>query len=196
MSEINRFEEVLGGVVQADTKEGRFVILVENAMGGTVLNTDDDLPGLRVPATAEEAKRAKYMLMWPVDNRPTPLIMTYPGATGGFDFRGGFGGNSPQGPMTPTMWLTHPGNQEGTTIPSGYKGLGYTDGTFTLASGEYVFSANITVPGAALIVADTSSDSAADAGKPKYVATAAEGKIGVVEAYDSSTGRLTIRVNE
>lgn len=193
MAELNRFEEVAGGVVQADTKEGRFVILVANAMGGTFLNVDDDLPGVRVPATAEEAKRAKYMLMWTVDNRQSPLVMSYPGVQ--FDFRGGFV-NSTQGPITPTMWLTHPGNQEGTTIPSGYKGLLYTDGTFTLASGEYIDSAEIKVPGAALIVADTASDSAADAGKPKYTATAAEGKIGVTEAYDSATGRLTIRVNE
>lgn len=193
--EINRFEEVLGGVMQEDTVEGRFVILVANAMGGTFINVDDDLPGLRVPATAEEAKRAKYVSAWAVDNRQSPLVMSYPSATGGFDFRGGWV-NSPSGPITPTMWLTHPGNQEGTTIPSGYKALGYTDGTFTFPSGAYVYSAEIIVPGAAIIIADTASDSASDAGKPKYTATAAEGKVGVTEAYDSATGRLTIRVNE
>lgn len=193
MAEINRFEEVLGGVVQADTVEGRFVILVANAMGGLFMNTDADLPGLRVPATAEEAKRAKYVLMWAVDNRQSPLVMAYPSTT--YDFRGGWV-NGTQGPITPTMWLTHPGNQEGTTIPSGYKALGYTDGTFTFPSGAYVESDEIKVPGAAIIIADTASDSAADAGKPKYTATAAEGKVGVTEAYDSATGRLTIRVNE
>jgi len=193
--EINRFEEVLGGVIQADTVEGRFVILVANTMGGTFLNVDDDLPGLRVPATAEEAKRAKYVSAWAVDNRQSPLVMCYPSATGGYDFRGGWV-NSPSGPISQTLWLTHPGNQEGTTIPSGYKALGYTDGTFTFPSGAYVYSADITVPGAAVIVADTASDGASEAGKPKYTATAAEGKVGVVEDYDSATGRLTIRVNE
>ena len=191
--EINRFEEVLGGVVQADTVEGRFVILVANAMGGLFMNTDTDLPGLRVPATAEEAKRAKYVSAWAVDNRQSPLVMAYPSTT--FDFRGGWV-NSPSGPIAPTMWLTHPGNQEGTTIPSGYKALGYTDGTFTFPSGAYVDNASLHTPGAAVIVADTASDGAANAGKPKYQASVALGYVGVVEAYDSSTGRLTIRVNE
>jgi hypothetical protein len=189
MAELNRFEEVLGGVVQADTVEGRFVILVANAINGTFMNVDDDIPGLKVPSTAEEAKRAKYMLLWAVDNRKAPLVMSYPSTT--FDFRGGFV-NSPSGPVSQTLWLTHPGNQEGTTIPSGYKALGYTDGTFTLASGEYIDSADIRVPGAALVV----EYSGADAGKPKYTATAAEGKIGVTELFDSTTNRLTIRVNE
>ena len=194
MAELNRFEEVAGGVVQEDTVEGRFVIMVANTMGGLFMNTDADLPGLRVPATDEEAKRAKYMLMWPVDNRQSPLVMSYPSTT--FAFRGGFGVAGQQGPITPTMWLTHPGNQEGTTIPSGYKGLAYTDGTFTLPSGAYIDSPDIRVPGAALIVANTATDTAANAGKPKYLAAAAEGKIGVTEAFDSATGRLTIRVNE
>lgn len=191
--EINRFEEVMGGVVQADTVEGRFVIMVANAMGGTIMNVDSDLPGLRVPATAEEAKRAKYVLAWAVDNRPSPLVMSYPSTT--YDFRGGWV-NSDSGPISSTVWLTHPGNQEGTTIPSGYKALGYTDGTFTFPSGAYVYSANIIVPGAAICIADTSSDGASDAGKPKYLASAAVGMVGVTESYDSATGRLTIRVNE
>lgn len=192
--EINRFEEVLGGQLQADTVEGRFVILVANTMGGTVMNTNTDLPGLRVPATAEEAKRAKYVLAWAVDNRQSPLVMTYPNTP--FAFRGGYGVAGTQGPIAPTMWLTHPGNQEGATIPSGYLALGYTDGTFTLPSGAYVDSVNIKVPGAAIVIADTATDGAGSAGKPKYLAAAVEGKVGVTEAYDSATGRLTIRVNE
>lgn len=195
--EINRFEEVLGGITQADTVEGRFVILVANAHLGTYINLNDDLPGLRVPATAEEAKRAKYVLAWAVDNR-TPPIVNYERdfAAPLFDERGGFASAAGTNPRSVTMWLSQPGHQEGTTIPSGYKALGYTDGTFTFPSGAYVDSDEIKVPGAAIIVADTASDSADDAGKPKYTATAAEGKIGVTEAYDSATGRLTIRVNE
>jgi hypothetical protein len=188
--EINRFEEVLGGVVQADTVEGRFVILVANAMGGLFMNTDTDLPGLRVPGTAEEAKRAKYVLAWAVDNRPSPLVMSYPSSVWGT--RGGWGEATPTGPIAPTMWLTHPGNQEGTTVPSGYKALGYTDGTFTFPSGAFIDSDEIKVPGAAIIV----EYSGADAGKPKYTATAAEGKIGVTETFDAAAYRLTIRVNE
>lgn len=189
--EINRFEDVIGVVAQADVVEGRFVVLTSNAHGGLFMNTDTDLPGAKVPATAEEAKRAKYCITFAVDNRQAPIV-DYPKTT--FDFRGGWV-NSPAGPLTGvTMWLTHPGNQEGQTIPSGYKALGYTEGTFTLPSGAYIYDADLIVPGAAFIIADTASDGAGEAGKVKYTATMAAGVIGVVEAYDSETGKLTVRV--
>lgn len=188
--EINRFEDVLGVVTQADTVEGRLVVLTTNAFQGTFINVNADLAGAKVPATAEEAKRAKFVLAWAVDNRESPLV-NYPSTA--FDFRGGFV-NSTQGPLSLTMWLTHPGNQEGTTIPSGYKALAYTEGTFTFPSGAFVDSAQIKVPGAAIIVADTASDGAGEAGKPKYTASMAAGVIGFTESYDAETGRLTIRI--
>jgi hypothetical protein len=189
--EINRFEDVLGVVAQADIVEGRFVVLTSNSFGGSFMNTDTDLPGAKVPATAEEAKRAKFCITFAVDNREVPIV-DYPATE--FDFRGGWV-NSPAGPLTGLkMWLTHPGNQEGQTIPSGYKALAYTEGTFTIPSGAYVYSSNIIVPGAALIVADTASDGAGEAGKPKYTASMAAGVIGFTEAYDSATGALTVRV--
>lgn len=185
--EINRFEDVIGVVPQADVVEGRFVVLVANAMGGDFMNTDDDLPGARVPGTAEEAKRAKFCITFAVDNREAPIV-DWPRTA--FDFRGGWV-NSPTGPLTGVkMWLTHPGNQEGQTIPSGYRALGYTEGTFTLPSGHYVESDEIKVPGAAIIV-EYSGD---DAGKPKYTATFAAGVIGFTEDFQTDTGRLTIRV--
>lgn len=191
--EINRFEDVIGLVPQADTVEGRLVVLVANAMGGSFINLNSDLPGARVPATAEEAKRAKFVLAWAVDNRESPIV-NYDSLRTEFDFRGGFV-NSQSGPLTGlTMWLTHPGNQEGTTIPSGYKALGYTEGTFTFPSGAFIYDANIIVPGAAIIVADTASDGAGSAGKPKYTATMAAGVIGFTEDYDADTNRLTIRI--
>ena len=189
--EINRFEDVIGVVAQEDVVEGRFVIMIANAMGVDFMNVDDDLPGARVPATAEEAKRAKFCITWAVDNRQAPII-DYPKAA--FDFRGGWV-NSTAGPLTGVkMWLSHPGNQESQTIPSGYKALGYTEGTFTLPSGQYIDSDEIKVPGAAIIVANTADDTAAEAGKPKYTATMAVGVIGFTEDYQTDTGRLTIRV--
>jgi hypothetical protein len=191
--EINRFEDVIGVVTQADTVEGRFVVLCANNFGGLFINVDADLPGAKVPATAEEAKRAKFVLAWAVDNRESPIV-NYDSLKTAFDFRGGFV-RSQSGPLSGlTMWLTHPGNQEGTTVPSGYKALGYTEGTFTFPSGAYIYDANIIVPGAAIIVADTASDGAGSAGKPKYTASMAAGVIGFTEDYDATTGRLTIRV--
>jgi len=189
--EINRFEDVIGVQLQSAAVEGRFVVLVANTLGGTIMNTNEDLPGARVPATAEEAKRAKYCLTWAVDNRQTPIV-DWPSSV--YDFRGGWVNNT-AGPLTgQTMYLTHPGNQESGTIPSGYKALGYTEGTFTIPSGQYIYNANIIVPGAAIMVANTADDTAAEAGKPKYTATMAAGVIGVTETYDTDTGALTIRV--
>lgn len=189
--EINRFEDVIGVVAQANVVEGRFVLMVANAMGGLFMNTDADLPGARVPATPDEATRAKFCITWPVDNRQSPLVFSYPHTD--WDMRNGWV-NSPTGPITPTMYLTHPGNQNSQTIPSGFKALAYTEGTFTLPSGQYVDSVAIRVPGAAIVIADTATDGAADAGKPKVSASGIYGVIGYTEVWDSNDASLTIRV--
>ena len=189
--EINRFEDVIGVRVLADTVEGRFVCLTAHNLGGAIMNVDADVPGAKVPATAEEAKRAKFCVTFAVDHRPSPIV-DWPQTQ--FDFRGGFV-NSTAGPLTGLkMWMTHPGNQESQTIPSGYKALGFTEGTFTIPSGQYIDNANLHVPGAAVMIADTASDGAPSAGMPKYQATLALGYIGFVQSWDSTTGALTIRV--
>ncbi len=189
--EINRFEDVLGVVAQQDITEGRFVVLTANALGGLFMNTDTDLPGAKLPATAEEAKRAKFCLTFAVDNRPAPII-DYPSTT--FDFRGGWV-NASAGPLTGLkMWLTHPGNQKNQVVPSGYKALAFTEGTFTIPSGQYIANNALHTPGAAFIVADVATDGAAEAGKVKYAASMAVGVIGFVQVYDAATGDLTVRV--
>lgn len=190
--EINRFEDVLGVKVQEDITEGRFVVLTTNAITGDFINVDTDLPGVKLPDTTEEATRAKFCVTFAVDNRDAPIInyTTYP-----WDTRGGWGGNTPAGPLTGvTMYLTHPGNQESMTIPSGQKALAFTECTLTLPSGQYVDSADIRIPGAALIVCNAADDGASDAGKPKYTASMAVGVIGFTQEYNSSNGALTIRV--
>lgn len=188
--EINRFEDVLGVVALADVVEGRFVVLTSHSFSED-FGSLSDLPGAKVPATAEEAKRAVYVITWKVDNRPTPIIDSIPSMA--FAERGGFSEDA-NAPFSATVYLTHPGNQEGLTIPSGASALAYTDGTFTLPSGSYVYSSNIIVPGAALVVADTATDGAGSAGKLKYTASMAAGVVGVTERYDSSTGKLTVRI--
>jgi hypothetical protein len=186
--EINDFESVKGVRLLADTVEGRFVIFTSHNLGGAIMNVDADLPGARVPTTAEEATRAKYCVTFAVDNRPTPIV-DWPQTE--YDFRGGVV-NSQQGPLTGVkMWLTHPGNQESQTIPSGYKALAFSEGTFTIPSGQYVYSADLQTPGAAIVI----EYSGVDAGKPKYTATNAVGVIGFVRHYDATTGALTIDVD-
>jgi hypothetical protein len=183
--EINRFEDIVGGVAQADIVEGRFVLLTANTVSEN-FGSKEDLPGMKVPSTAEEATRAKYVSAFAVDNRPTPIYQPAPSMD--FALRGGFD-QAANLPFATTVYLTHPGNQEGMTIPSGASMLGFEEGTFTLPSGAYVYSADIIVPGAALVV----EYSGADAGKPKYVATNAVGVVGETDRYDATDGRLTIR---
>lgn len=187
--EINQFDDVLGVMPVADVVEGRFVVLTSHTFSSD-FGSDTDLPGAKVPATAEEAKRATYCITWKVDNRPTPI---YAVPSMSFAERGGWN-QTANAPFSTTVYLTHPGNQEGLTIPSGVSALAYTEGTFTLPSGAYVYSSNIIVPGAAIVIADTATDGAGSAGKPKYAASFVAGVIGETRQYDSTTGRLTIRV--
>lgn len=187
--EINEFEKVLGVMPVEDIVEGRFVLFTSHTFSSD-FGSDTDLPGVKLPDTAEEATRARYCLTWKVDNRQTPIY-----AVPSFSFaeRGGWN-QAANAPFSTTVYLTHPGNQESLTIASGTTSLAYTDGTFTIPSGQYVYDANIIVTGAAIVIADTATDGASVAGKPKYTATNAVGVIGETRHYDSTTGALTIRV--
>lgn len=189
--EINRFDDVLGVKTQQAIVEGRFVSLCAQTISGLYMNIDADLPGVRLPVDAEDARRAKFCVTFAVDNRETPIV-DYPNTS--YDFRGGWV-NSTQGPLTGvTMWLTPPGNQEGQTIPSGYKALAFTEATVTLPSGHYVDSADIRVPGAAIVVSNVADHGAGVAGMPRYAAAMAAGVIGFTQTYDAHDGRLTVRI--
>ena len=114
--EINDFDEAVGVVAQADTVEGRFVLMVSNAAGSYNFGSRTDLPGVRVPATAEEAKRAKYCLGFAADNRPTPILEPMPSMN--FAVRGGWD-QAANNNFSATVYTTHPANQEGLTVASG-----------------------------------------------------------------------------
>lgn len=189
--EINRFEDVIGVRVIEDVVEGRFVCLTSHNLGGEIMNVDADVPGAKLPTSAEEAKRARYCVTFAVDNRPTPIV-DWPQTA--FDFRGGFV-NSTAGPLTGVkMWLTHPGNQENQTIPSGYKALAFTEAYVTIPSGQYVYSAGLEVPGAAV---EIETSAGADRGKPKELATYdSDTAIGRVIDFDEATMNLTIKIND
>jgi len=186
--EINAFEDVIGVIANADTVEGRFVVLTAHTFS-IDFGSQTDLPGAKIPATAEEAKRAKYVLTWAVDNRPLPIIQSYPQLS--YALRGGFD-QAANTPFANTMYTTYPGNQDGLTIPSGVQALAFSNGTFTLPSGSFVYSADIIVPGASLIVANTADDGA-DAGKVTYTATEAVGVVFETYGYDSDKNELTVK---
>ena len=188
--EIREFEDVLGVMPVEDIVEGRFVLFTSHTFSAD-FGSETDLPGVKLPDTAEEAKRAKYCLTWKVDNTEFPhyAVPSY-----SFAQRGGWD-QAANAPFSTTVYLTHPGNQEGLTIPSGVSALAYTEGTFTIPSGSYIYDASIVTPGAALIVADANTDGAGEAGKIKYTATMAVGVIGETREYDSATGKLTVKIN-
>ena len=164
--EINNFLRVEGVEVVADIVEGRFGLMCANTDTGV----KSDLPGFRVPATAEEALRSKYIVTWPVDNRQPPLISPMPSYA--FALRDGGFDQVANTPLTPSkVYLTYPGYTNGATIPSGNMALAFTDGIFTIPSGGFTDSADIHVAGAMFTV----GYSGAAAGKPVYAAADAVG---------------------
>lgn len=188
--EINRFELVKGVVAVADIVEGRFGLLVANPLTHD-FGSWADLPGFRVPATADEAKKAKYVVTWEVTNRKPPFYQPMPSMA--FALRGGFD-QAANTPLTSTtVYTVYPGYQDSVTIPSGTPALAFGTGTYTIPSGQYIDSADIKVVGASIIIANTAEDTT-DAGKPKYQATVDDRVIGTTRFYDSSTGNLMIDV--
>lgn len=189
--ELNKVNgDIKGVVLTADTVEGRMVCLTSHTFNND-FGSQTDLPGAKVPGTADEAKRARFIITWQVDNRTPPYYNPQPSYA--WSLRsGGFGGAA-NVPFSATVWLTYPGYQNGVTIPSGTAALAYGAGTYTVQSGQYIHSSSLETPGAPLKV----SYSGADAGKLEYQATwDADLVVGVVDRFDSSTFALTFTTKE
>ena len=187
--EINKLGENIYGVVPvANVVEGKFGLFVTHAWDYD-FGSNVDLPGFRVPATIEEAKRAKYIITWAVSNLPEPFMYPMPHPT--FSTRQGFGtaGNAP---WLAGVYLTYPGNQDSQTIPSGVPSLAFTDGIFTVPTDCYIANVNLHVPGSPVIVANTAEDGA-DAGKLKYQALMDERVVGFTVGYNATSGKLTVQ---
>lgn len=187
--EINDLDRAVGCVTTEDIVEGRFVLFVDHSWSHD-FGSREDLVGVKLPDTADEAAKAKYILTWPVSNEQTPLYVPTP--TIAWSLRQGGWDKAANTPFDAKVFLTYPGYTDGETIPSGSLAVAHTDGIYTLPLGAYVADANIIVPGAAIVV----STDGADAGKPTYTAAEAVGVIGHTERYDSVTGALTVRLDE
>lgn len=183
------YRDILSVVTTADVVEGRFGLLTTH-IHSYDFGSREDLPGWKVPATAEEAKRARFLIAWAVDNRPTPIYSTIPSTV--WNTRQGYG-QAPNVPFSATVYLTQPNHQVGLTIPSGIPALAFNGGAYTLPSGAYVDSADIHNVGAMVIVANTAEDTT-DAGKLKYQSTMDERVVGLVTEYNSSDASLTVRL--
>jgi len=122
--EIHKFTDILGKVCESDIYEGRMVLLTRG--------TDR----ARLPHSLVDARMARYVIAWPVENRVLPIYDPYPTFTRalrlGFD-------QTANTPFSATAYTFYP-NLSDTTfeIPSGTGCLLYDKGEFTVGSGEWV----------------------------------------------------------
>jgi hypothetical protein len=189
--EIRHYGDTILGVVAMDAiPEGRMVVL---AAHGTSygFGSREDTPGARVPATATEARRARYCIAFAVDNRSLPIYEPTPFFT--FALRQGWDQDS-NVPFDAEVQLTHPSNKLAQTIPSGSLALAYGEGLYTVPSGSYVYSADIEVPGTQLAVANTADDG--DNAGMLFVSTDIYGDdvVAEVHQYYDDTAALTFKV--
>lgn len=178
--EINRFDNAHGVTALENIKEGLMVVMTSDASGN---------PAVRRPANATEAKDARFVAVWAQSNLKFPGPLAYPSIA--FSLRpGGFDQAQNNSPMSLNVWLTYPGNQEGTTIPSGYDLVahGGDEGVYTVESGMFVADAGL-VPGAKLEALNLTDDTT-DAGKLNLTTTDAD-TVAYVVKYDTTKQRLT-----
>lgn len=185
--EINKFSDIIGVLATEDIVEGRMVLLTSHTWSHD-FGSRTDLPGIKLPDDSTEAARAKYVVLFAQDNRGLPIYQPMPSYP--FNLRKGWGVGTDNVPFSTTVFLTHPGNMIGQTIPSGELAVAHGGGVYTVPSGAYLYNASLETPGAQLTVANTADDSAADAGKLKYSASAG---VAIVERYNSTTKELTFR---
>jgi hypothetical protein len=186
--EINRADgNIIGGVANEDMVEGRMVLLTSHTFDYNY-GSKKDLPGFKLPTTADEAERAKFIVTWAEDNRPTPIYDSMPQNLTAM--RNGWSVSS-NVPFTSVVRLTQPGHQDGVTIPSGTQCLAYGKGSYTVKSGMYIDSASFGM-GALLSVSYGSGTE----GKLQYQATWDDTVVGVVESWDATTGELCFTSRE
>lgn len=177
--EINKYNDIIGGITLADVAEGRMVVLAAPPTG-----TDDGVYGVRIPASSAEAARARYVVAWPPTNFEAPYVRSWPQVS--WALRSYFDQDA-NSPASVTMSYTYEGDRENSTVPSGYLVRVFGPGAvFTLTSGHFVDSESLDV-GAPLSVEYSGND----AGKPKYDAA---GTTLIVEDYDSTNLLLTVRI--
>lgn len=188
--EINKQSDVLGVITTEDITEGRMVLLTSHpGFPDDLTGRQTDIPGVKLPDTEAEANRARYALTWKVDRREPPII-NWPAHS--YALRQAFD-QSANTPITgKTIYLTYPGYQESVTIPSGTHSLAMGGGTYTVPSGQFVYSGAMQTPGTRLSVANAADDGVANAGMLK-IQEGAEEYVAVVERFDTSEFSLTFR---
>ncbi len=186
-------DQPLGVLTTENIVEGRFVLLTDHNMSED-FGSLTDLPGVKLPDTEAEANRARYCISWTAPDREVSPGNVWFVPTPSYDWalRGGWD-QAANLPMTGvTVRTTWPGNQTGTTIPSGTKAIVLTHGAIvTIPSGGYVYSAEVEVPGNLLEVLNAADDGEAYAGMLSYNAN---GTIAEVFKFNETDASLTVRI--
>lgn len=183
--QVNKYLDIFGGITKEDIHSGRMVILVPTSAeswGGDGNGTY----GVELPASADEAKLARFCIDWTPTNMQAPYLSTTPSES--WALRGGWD-KAANTPFQTTMSQTYWGDYEDYLIPSGTLVRVFNQGAvLTVASGQFV-PAGIT-QGCTLQV----EHSGADAGKLKVSDPATEPVIAITEWYDAENMRLTFRI--
>jgi len=187
--EIRKYVDIEGVVVTEDIVEGRMVLFTSHSWDHD-FGSWSDLKGVKLPDNSTESGRAFYVLGFALDNSLLPIYEPTPALA--WATRMGFE-SAANVPFTAKVYLTHPANMIGQTLPSGTLGLAFAGGVFTVPSGAFIYTANLVTPGTELVVANTNDDGAGSAGKLKYSATAG---VAIVERYNSDTQELTFRTSQ
>lgn len=185
---INHLDEVFSCVNLQEAYEGLFGVLTTHSVDYN-FGSRTDLPGFKLPATAAEASKARFMLGHAVTNVEPPIYEPAPYAT--YQLRQGFGG-ADTAPFNATVHVTPPSLTEGVPVASGAVALAFGAGVYTIPSGLYIDNASL-VAGAPVVVANTAEDGASNAGKLKYQATVDSRVIGFVVRKESD-GSLVVKV--
>jgi len=185
--EVNKYTDIMGVVATQDIPEGRMVLITAQSTSHN-FGSREDLVGIKLPANSAEAGRAKYVVAFALDNRPLPLVDSYPALD--WAMRHGGWDRPRNAPFNANIKLTYPANDDDVqTVMSGSLALAFDKGVFSVTSGNFVYSASL-VPGAHLVVANTADDGASNAGKLKFSASAG---VAVVERLDTDRMILTFR---
>jgi len=184
----NILGDVKAVVAVNDIVEGRMVTLQTHTLSAD-FGSLVDLPGVDTPNTADEAKKARFMVAFPVTYQKPPFYISPPQMA--YALRGGFD-QADNSDFNADVLTTYPGYKISKTIPSGTLARAFGAGTYTIPSGQFVYSANL-VPGAGVSV----NYAGADRGKLQYEATYdSDVVVGFVTHLDSTTLALTVTLKE
>src|SRR3990172_7550143 len=186
--ERNKYTDIRPVLTTEAIPEGRMVLITTHSVDHN-FGSYADLVGIKLPDTAAEALRARYVASFAIEVRPTPIYISYPTITQGSQ-RGGW--SAPENvPFSAVVHMTPPGNKKFGTLVANQPALAFGQGEFTVFSGGFVPSANL-VAGAMLEVLNTADDTASEAGKLSYTADASLAVAEVVD-YDSTALELHFR---